>query len=372
MKYVSEFRSPTAARALARAIAVECASTSTYRLMEFCGGHTHAIFRHGIPDLLPSQIRLIHGPGCPVCVLPRARVDLAIAVAGVPGVVLCVYGDTLRVPGSGRATLQLAKAHGADVRIMVSPLDAIEVAIAEPHRRVVLFAVGFETTAPGTALAVERASLLGLSNFLVLCNHVLTPPALAAVAPGAAIDGYIGPAHVSAVIGASVYEDFVREHERPVVIAGFEPLDVLQAILMLVRQCNAGSARVENQYTRAVTAEGNLKARALIDRVFEVRETFEWRGLGFLPASGLRLRSRYAAFDAEVQLGVVPPAEPDEDHRACKCAAIVRGTSEPFDCKLFARACTPATAIGPCMVSAEGACAAAYSYGRHRLPVVRA
>jgi hydrogenase expression/formation protein HypD len=338
--------------------------------MEFCGGHTHAIARYGIPALLPANVRMIHGPGCPVCVLPPGRVAQAIAIATLPNTTLCAYGDVLRVPAGKGESLLAAKTRGADVRMVGSALEAVALAEAEPAREVVFFAIGFETTTPPTAAAILAAEAKGLRNFSVLCCHVLTPSAIMSILESsearrwgsARLDGFVGPAHVSVVIGSRPYEFFAEEYQKPVVIAGFEPLDVLQALHMLVRQVNAGRAEVENQYTRAVTRDGNQKAQALVAEVFELHKTFEWRGLGVLPYSALRIRSCYAQFDAEVRFGVAAPSIPD--HPACECGAILRGHKEPRDCKLFAKACTPERPLGSCMVSSEGACAAYYHYGR--------
>ncbi|MFA7097046.1 MAG: hydrogenase formation protein HypD [Gammaproteobacteria bacterium] len=372
MKYVDEFRDGRLARKLARDIAAAVLPDRSYNLMEFCGGHTHAISRYGIHDLLPANVRMIHGPGCPVCVLPVGRIDNAIALAREPNVTLCTYGDTLRVPGSGRVSLLKAKAEGADVRMVYSVADALKIAQELPEREVVFFAIGFETTTPPTALAIKQAEQLGLRNFSVFCNHVLTPSAIQSILESpevrqygtVPVDGFIGPAHVSTVIGSRPYEYFAREYQRPVVIAGFEPLDVMQAVLMLVRQLNEGRAEVENEFTRAVTREGNLKAQALVAEVFELRRAFEWRGLGIVPYSGLRIKWQYAAFDAERRFAI--PYIAAADHKACDCGAILRGVKRPQDCKLFGTACTPENPMGSCMVSSEGACAAHYTYGRYR------
>lgn len=372
MKYVDEFRDGELARGIAAAIAREASPARRYAFMEFCGGHTHAISRYGLADLLPSQVRMIHGPGCPVCVLPIGRIDQAIRLALDDGVTLCTYADTLRVPASAGLTMLRARARGADIRMVYSAAEALDLARREPGRQVVFFAIGFETTTPPTALLVRQAATLGLSNFSVLCCHVLTPPAIAAIldapearAPGGvALDGFIGPAHVSTVIGSRPYARFAAAYKKPVVIAGFEPLDVMQAILMLVRQVNDGRAEVENEFTRAVTDEGNLKAQALMADVFALREHFEWRGLGVLPRSALRIHERYAAFDAEVRFGLA--YTPVADHKACECGPILRGVKAPLDCKLFGTVCTPETPMGACMVSSEGACAAHYTYGRVR------
>jgi len=367
MKYVDDFRDGQIARQLAAELARQVQPERTYRLMEFCGGHTHAISRYGLADLLPPQIELIHGPGCPVCVLPIGRVDQAIHLALEHGVILCTYGDTLRVPASDKLTLLRAKALGADVRMVQSPLDAVQLARQQPERQVVFLAIGFETTTPPTAVAIQQAEAAGLANFSVLCNHVLTPPAMHAIlacGDEVALDGFIGPAHVSTIIGSGAYEGFVQQHCKPVVITGFEPLDVLQAVLMLVRQLNTGQAEVENQFTRAVTRLGNLKAQQCADEVFELRDSFEWRGLGTLPHSALKLRPRYAQFDAELRFD--SHYEPVPDHKACECAAVLRGAIRPEQCRIFGTGCTPEHPIGACMVSSEGACAAHYTYGRFR------
>ena len=367
MKYVDEFRDGELAKNLAASIAREAQPGRSYRLMEFCGGHTHAIARYGLTDLLPSSVRMIHGPGCPVCVLPIGRIDQAIRLALEQRVMLCTYADTLRVPASGGLSLQKAKARGADVRMVYSVMDVLALAQRNPERQIVFFAIGFETTTPPTAVAVKQAQALGLKNFSVLCNHVLTPPAMHAIlgtAGATQLDGFVGPAHVSTVIGSSPYEPFARDCHKPVVIAGFEPLDMLQAILMLLRQINHGRAEVENEFTRAVTPEGNRKAQALVDEVMELRDSFEWRGLGTIPHSALKLRAAYAGFDAELRFDLA--YRPVPDSKACECGAILRGEKRPQECKIFGTACTPENPIGSCMVSSEGACAAHYSYGRFK------
>ena len=367
MKYIDEFRDGELARGLAAAIAREVQPGRNYRLMEFCGGHTHAISRYGLEDLLPPAVRLIHGPGCPVCVLPIGRIDQAIRLAVEQGVILCTYGDTLRVPASDHLSLLKAKARGADIRMVYSTADALRIAREQPDRQVVFLAIGFETTTPPTAVAVKQAQAEGLKNFSILCNHVLTPAAMhaiLAVAGGVQIDGFVGPAHVSTVIGSAPYEPFPAQYQKPVVIAGFEPLDVMRAIHMLIRQINEGRAEVENEFTRAVTREGNRKAQALVAEVFTLRDSFEWRGLGSVPHSALQLAEAYAGFDAEARFGV--PYQPVADNKACECAAILRGEKHPRDCKIFGSVCTPDNPVGSCMVSSEGACAAHYTYGRFR------
>ena len=364
MKYIDEFRDGKLARQLTAKIAAATSPGRAYAFMEFCGGHTHAIARYGLASLLPANLRLVHGPGCPVCVLPIGRVDMAIELVLDRNVTLCTYGDTLRIPASHGSSLLKAKARGGDVRMVYAVSDALAIARAAPEREVVFFAIGFETTTPPTAVAIVQAAREGLRNFSVLCCHVLTPPAIAAIldAPAAPLDGFIGPAHVSTVIGSAAYDLYAARYRKPVVIAGFEPLDILQAILMLVEQVNDGRAEVENEYTRAVTPGGNRKAQALVAEVFELRERFEWRGLGSIPASAVQIRAEYAAFDAERRFDLAYQAV--ADHKACECGDILRGVKRPQDCRIFATVCTPEHPIGACMVSAEGACAAHYAYGR--------
>ena len=372
MKYVDEYRNGDVARVLADVIASAVQDSRSYRFMEFCGGHTHAISRYGLEDLLPKNVQMIHGPGCPVCVLPAGRIDMAILLVEQPNVTLCVYGDLMRVPGSRRSSLLRAKAHGADVRMVYSTLDAIRIAEQEPNREVVFFAIGFETTTPPTAMAIRLAEKKQLKNFTIFCNHVLTPPAIQNILESpdirdlgrVEIDGFIGPAHVSTVIGTQPYEFFAEEFAKPVVISGFEPLDVMQSILMLVRQVNDDRHDVENQYVRAVTRNGNLRAKMEVADIFELRDQFEWRGLGLVPYSGLRLKKAYAAYDAQRRFDM--PELTAADNPSCECGAILRGVKKPVDCKLFGTVCTPENPMGSCMVSSEGACAAHWTYGRFR------
>ncbi|AMA60241.1 hydrogenase formation protein HypD [Bradyrhizobium sp. CCGE-LA001] len=378
MKYVEEFRDRTIAQGLARAIADQSDPREAYQFMEFCGGHTHAIFRYGLEDLLPANVRMIHGPGCPVCVLPASRIDMAIELANRPEVTLCIYGDLMRVPGSQGQSLLRAKSLGADIRMVYSTLDAIRIAEQAPNREVVFFAIGFETTAPATAVMIRIAARKRLKGLSLFCNHVLTPPAMHSILDSVdmrdvgphEIGGFIGPAHVSTIIGTQPYELLVEEFGRPIVIAGFEPLDMMQAILMLVRQVNDGRHEVENQYSRAVTRAGNRRAREEVSDIFDVRDQFEWRGLGVVPNSGLMLKKAYAHFDAEARFAMHEVRI--ADNPACDCGAILRGAKKPVECELFGDACTPRTPIGSCMVSSEGACAAYWRYGRHRDYQVRA
>lgn len=368
MKYVDEFRDGDLAKKLLSDIAQEATPDQIYRLMEFCGGHTHALSRYGLLGMLPANVQMIHGPGCPVCVLPIGRIDLAIRLALEHDVILCSYGDCLRVPASDQMSLLKAKARGADVRMVYSALDAIRIATDNPTRQVAFFAIGFETTAPPTASIIKQAQAAGLGNFSVLCNHVLTLPAMEAILTqpgGVPLQGLVGPAHVSTVIGSQPYQSIAARFNMPIVIAGFEPLDLLQAILMLLRQVNEGRAIVENEFTRAVTPLGNRKAQALVNEIFEVRASFEWRGLGSLPLSGLKIRAEFSNFDAEQRFpDLIYRTVPD--HKACECGAILRGEKRPHECKIFGTVCTPDNPIGSCMVSSEGACAAHYTYGRFR------
>jgi len=372
VKYVEEFRRHDLAQTLAAAIAREVDPARQYNLMEFCGGHTHAIFRYGVQDLMPENVRFIHGPGCPVCVLPIGRIDNAINLAQQHQVILCTYGDLLRVPASGRNSLLRIKAEGADVRMVYSTQDALRIARDNPQRQVVFFAIGFETTTPPTAVAIKQAQAEGLENFSVFCNHVLTPAAIQNILESpelwemgaVSIDGFFGPSHVSSIIGSRPYEFFAEEFQKPVVIAGFEPLDVMQSALMLIRQLNQGRHQVENEYTRVVSRDGNRKAQRLVAEVLELRRSFEWRGLGMVPYSALQIKQAYAGFDAERRFTL--PVISASDIKGCECPRILRGVKRPTDCKLFGNVCTPENPMGSCMVSSEGACAAYWSYGRFR------
>ena len=363
MRFVDEFRDPAMARVLAREIARLVDPRRHYKFMEVCGGHTHTIYKHGVEDYLPPNLTLVHGPGCPVCVIPMGRVDDAVHIAAQPDVILTSFGDMMRVPG-GQGSFLDATARGADIRTVYSPLDALKVARQHPDKQVVFMAIGFETTAPSTALTVLQAAREGVQNFAIFCNHVLILPAIKAIldSPDLRLDGFIGPGHVSTVIGCRPYEFMTRDFGKPVVIAGFEPLDILQAIHMLLKQLAAGRCAVENQYTRVVPWDGNRKALQVIHEVMELRPYFEWRGLGFISHSALKVRAAFAAYDAERRFTI--PGVRVTDPKACQCGEVLKGVLKPWECKVFGTACTPETPIGTCMVSSEGACAAYYNYGR--------
>jgi hydrogenase expression/formation protein HypD len=365
MRFVDEYRDPSAARALVGQIR-QLAGDDGFKFMEVCGGHTHTIYRHGIEHVLPANVELVHGPGCPVCVIPMGRIDDAIAVAEHPGVIFTSFGDMMRVPGS-KGNLLEAKARGADVRFVYSPLDALKLAVENPDRKVVFFAVGFETTAPSTAVTLLKARADKVENFSVFSNHVTIVPPIKAIleSPDLRLDGFLGPGHVSTVVGNRPYRFVPGVYHKPLVTAGFEPLDILQAIVMLLKQIREGRCEVENQYTRVVRDEGNPVAIALLEDVFELRPHFEWRGLGFISQSALKLRPEFADWDAELLYSV--PGVRVADPKACQCGEVLKGVIKPWECKVFGTACTPETPIGTCMVSSEGACAAYYNFGRlHR------
>jgi hydrogenase expression/formation protein HypD len=363
VRFVDEFRDQEKARALAADIAALCEPRRQYKFMEVCGGHTHTIYKHGLEDYLPEAVTMVHGPGCPVCVIPMGRVDDAISIARQEDVIMTSFGDMMRVPGS-RGSFLDSNAAGSDIRMVYSPLDSLKIARDNPAKRVVFMAIGFETTAPSTAMTLLRASDEGLGNFSVFCNHVLVNPAIKAIlgSPGMALDGFVGPGHVTTVIGCEPYGWIAKDYRKPLVVSGFEPLDILQSVRMLLLQLREGRCQVENQYTRAVAWEGNPRARAVIDEVMELRPTFEWRGLGSIPRSALRLKEKYAAFDAERLFDV--PGVRVADPKACQCGEVLKGAIKPWECKVFGTACTPETPIGTCMVSSEGACAAYYNFGR--------
>ncbi|HEX4412193.1 MAG TPA: hydrogenase formation protein HypD [Lacipirellulaceae bacterium] len=361
MKYQDEYRDATAARKLQQAIAG--ITTRSWTIMEICGGQTHTIVKYGIDELLPPSIELVHGPGCPVCVTALEMIDRAHAIASRPDVIFCSFGDMLRVPGS-RGDLLALKSRGSDVRVVYSPLDAVNLAASHPHRQVVFFAIGFETTAPPNAMAVWQSHKRGLKNFSVLVSHVTVPPAITSIleAPGNRVQGFLGPGHVCTVMGYEEYEPIIRDFRVPIVITGFEPVDMLEGVYMTIRQLEAGVARVENQYGRAVRREGNVQSRKLIDEVFEVCDR-KWRGVGTIPQSGYRLRDEYRDHDAE-QIFDVGKIETNESTE-CISGQILRGLKKPHECSAFGKTCTPLSPLGATMVSSEGACAAYYAYGRH-------
>ena len=368
MKFVDEFRDPDKAQVLAREIRalvkrIGRTHKNPLQIMEVCGGHTHSIFRYGITQFLPEEVEFVHGPGCPVCVLPMGRVDDCVALAELPHVIFTTFGVAMRVPGSKKSLLK-AKADGADVRMVYSPLDALKLAKANPHREVVFFGLGFETTMPSTAMTVLQAKAENVTNFSLFCNHITIIPTLRAIldSPDLNIDGFLGPGHVSMVIGSRPYEFIARDFNKPITIAGFEPLDVLQSVWMVLAQIAEGRAEVENQYGRVVPRDGNRLALEAVHEVFEVREFFEWRGLGSIDHSGVRMREAYAAFDAERKFSI--PNLKVADPKSCQCGDVLKGLIKPRQCKAFGTACSPETPLGALMVSTEGACAAYYNYGR--------
>jgi len=363
LRFVDEFRDADVAQALAAQIIDLCEPGRQYKFMEVCGGHTHTIYKHGLEDYLPANITLVHGPGCPVCVIPMGRVDDAIHLAEQPDVIMTSFGDMMRVPG-GRGSFFDSKAAGADIRMVYSPLDSLKIARQNPDKRVVFMAIGFETTAPSSAMTVLRAAAEGIDNFSIFCNHVTIIPAIKAIldSPDLRLDGFIGPGHVSTVIGCRPYEFIARDYGKPLVCAGFEPLDILQSVYMLLKQLAEDRCEVENQYTRVVPWNGNLKALQVIGQVMELRPYFEWRGLGFISHSALKVRDEYSDFDAERLFDV--PGVRVADPKACQCGEVLKGVLKPWECKVFGTACTPETPIGTCMVSSEGACAAYYNFGR--------
>lgn len=367
MRFVDEFRDPALAKTLVKEIEaisarLERGRDKPFAIMEVCGGHTHAIFRYGLEGLLPDLVEFVHGPGCPVCVLPMGRVDDCVAIAEREEVIFATFGDAMRVPGSKKSLLQ-AKAEGADVRMVYSPLDALTLAKRNPDRQVVFFGLGFETTMPSTALTVLRAAREKVENFSLFCNHITIIPTLRALLSQEdfGIDGFIGPGHVSMVIGTTPYRFIAEEFGKPLVVAGFEPIDLLQSLLMVLRQIEAGEARIENQYARVVPVEGNLAALKAVNEVYEPRATFEWRGLGSIAGSGVRLREAYGAFDAERRFAV--PDVKVADPAQCRCGEVLTGAAKPWACPEFGKGCNPETPLGALMVSSEGSCAAYYQYG---------
>jgi hydrogenase expression/formation protein HypD len=367
MRFVDEFREPELITRTAGEIRRLADPARHYRFMEVCGGHTHAIYRFGLMDLLPPNIELVHGPGCPVCVLPMGRIDDGLSIAEDPSVIFAAFGDMMRVPGTLGSPLQ-SKARGMDVRIVYSPSDALKLARLNPDKHVMFFAIGFETTAPSTALTLMRAKGEGISNFSVFCNHVTIIPAIRAIldSPDMRIDAFIGPGHVSTVIGCRPYGWIAFSAGKPITVAGFEPLDVLQSIVMLLRQMQEGRSIVENQYKRVVPWEGNRAALKAMAEVFEIRPYFEWRGLGFISQSALRIKDSYAAWDAERRFSV--PGVRVTDPKAAQCGEVLKGVLKPVQCKLFGKECTPERPVGALMVSSEGSCAAYYGYQHRKEP----
>ncbi|SFM33499.1 hydrogenase formation protein HypD [Shimia aestuarii] len=374
MRFTEEFRDPKAAKALLKEInkvvdEIGATKEKPVHIMEICGGHTHAIFRYGLDKLTPAGIEFIHGPGCPVCVLPMSRVDECIELAEKPEVIFTTFGDAMRVPGTKKSLMQ-AKAEGADIRMVYSPLDALELARRHPEREVVFFGLGFETTTPSTALSIQQAAREGLTNFSVFCNHITVPPPIKALLddPHMVLDGFVGPGHVSMVIGTHEYDFIAEDYGKPIVVAGFEPIDLLQSVLMVLEQIRDGRAEVENQYGRVVPEHGNAVSKAAVADVYEKRPTFEWRGLGEIDESGLRVRDVYKAFDAEAKFGIGYSAESRhvEEPEGCACGAVMTGRMKPMHCPQFGTGCTPEMPLGALMVSSEGACAAYYQYGGAR------
>lgn len=370
MKYVDEFRDPRLIRAAADEIAHLVDPERHYRIMEVCGGHTFSIYRHGIKNLLPANLELIHGPGCPVCVLPMGRIDDGLAIAEQPNVIFTAFGDMMRVPGTHGSPLEY-QARGVDIRMVYSPLDALKLAQENPEREVVFFAIGFETTAPSTALTLMRARALGVKNFSVFCNHVTIVPGIRAIldSPDMRLDAFIGPGHVSTVSGCRPYTFITRDYGKPIVVAGFEPLDLLQAIVMILRQLREGRVEVENQYARVVPWNGNRAALNALAEVFEMRPYFEWRGLGFISQSALKIAPAFADWDAEKRF--IVPGVRVTDPKAAQCGEVLKGVLKPHQCKLFGKECTPERPVGALMVSSEGACAAHYHYGERMAGAAR-
>jgi hydrogenase expression/formation protein HypD len=369
MKFVDEFREPEVITRTAEEIRRLADPERHYRIMEVCGGHTHAIYRFGLKDLLPSNIELIHGPGCPVCVLPMGRIDDGLAIAQRPDVIFAAFGDMMRVPGTQGSPLE-HKARGVDVRIVYSPSDALKLARVNPDKHVMFFAIGFETTAPSTALTLVRAKAEGVHNFSVFCNHVTIIPAIRAIldSPDMRIDAFIGPGHVSTVIGCRPYEWIAKDENKPVAVSGFEPLDILQSIVMVLRQLRAYEAKIENQYKRVVPWEGNSAALKAMAAVFELRPYFEWRGLGFISQSALRIKDSYAEWDSERRFDV--PGVRVTDPKAAQCGEVLKGVLKPQQCKLFGKECTPEHPVGALMVSSEGSCAAYFNYEHRKTAMV--
>lgn len=369
MKYVDEFRDPKQAKKILKEIEILCleielSEDRPIQIMEVCGGHTHSIFRYGLNQLLPKKLDFVHGPGCPVCILPRSVVDNCISIANNKDVIFTTFGDAMRVPGSKQSLLDL-KAEGADIRMVYSPLDALTIAKNNPEKRVVFFGLGFETTMPSTALSIMQAKKIEVNNFYLFCNHITIIPTIKAVldSPGMRIDGFLGPGHVSLIIGTKPYDFIADEYHKPLVAAGFEPLDILQSVWMILKQLKNGEAKIENQYKRLVLDDGNASALDSISEVFELRDFFEWRGLGSINHSGVKINNKYRDFDAEVEFKLKEVTVTDPD--VCQCGEVLKGILKPWECKVFGKECTPEIPLGALMVSTEGACSAHYSYGQN-------
>lgn len=359
---INSFKNPEHIKALSLQIKKE--AKEKLSIMEICGGHTHTIMKYGLTQLLPSQIEFVHGPGCPICVMPKERIDEAIELAKQPNTILATLGDMIRVPGS-KTSLQDLRADGYDIRALYSPLDTLKIAKENPDKTVIFFAIGFETTTPMSAVLVEKVIKERIKNILFHINHVLVPPPIHAImSEGANINAFLGPSHVSVITGYDIFAPITRKYKTPVVVSGFEPSDVMESVLRIVREFNEGRCEVENEYSRAVSKEGNTKAQRLIETYFDIRDSFRWRGLGDIPKSALKLKSNFSDLDAETVFASKLSKKPINDHKLCICADILKGRAKPFDCKVFAKACTPKTPIGSCMVSSEGACAAYFKYGQ--------
>ncbi len=364
--YLKDFRDAKRIKAIAKQIEKEL--KKPFNVMEVCGGHTHTIMKYGLKQILPSEIDFVHGPGCPVCIMPKERIDHAIALVQDEDNIVATLGDMIRVPGS-KSSLQKERAKGKNVKMLYAPFDILKIAKENPDKNVIYFAIGFETTTPMTAALIERVLQEGLKNIFFHINHVLVPPPVKAIMDSgeAKIDAFIGPSHVSVIAGAKIYEEIAEKYRTPIVVAGFEPVDIMESILWIIRQFNEGRAEVEIQYKRAVTWKGNTKAQELINKYLEPREIFRWRGIGDIPYSALKLKDEYAELDAEVKFADILPNEPTDDHKLCICGDILKGIAKPHNCKVFGTACTPQNPLGSCMVSSEGACAAYYKYGKLEL-----
>ncbi len=359
------FRQPEVIKSYARLISKEALQLQKpINIMEVCGGHTHSIMKYGLNQLLPENVNFIHGPGCPVCVMPKERIDHAYTLALLPNVILVTLGDMIKVPGSN-GNLQDARAKGADVRFVYSPLDCLKIASENSDKTIIFFAIGFETTTPMTTALINQVIQKDIKNILFHINHITVPEPMKILLddPTNTIDAFIGPSHVSVISGSKIYDEFAQNYKKPVVVSGFEPLDVMQSVLMILKQINEGRCEVEVEYSRSVSKDGNLVAQKLNDKYFERREHFRWRGIGDIPKSSLKLKSEYSYLDAEVKYADILPTQLIDDHKLCICGEILKGKANPVDCKVFGKACTPSTPLGSCMVSSEGACAAYYKYG---------